>query len=517
MLSPQPHDPVIFPPQLVSKEILMNMHINAPLPVTLASLPEVVDEYEGKRDAIDAALVTLSENIKSVEALGCMGGSYTGSVFTHNSGHTPTRKNVEERLLESAWRHVYNGLNIDKIASAKDRTLFALALQNPPEFTVGNIGATFRDYLSNSRFHILKGLAECFTGLDSAYKSHSKVRIGVKGLPKRVIIANSTAEYGYGSTGRDRMRDAINALRVYQGRPHLTGGEFSDLILMAQKRLKGIPGWVFRDEYRIGDIVMYKDKTFSCIKRENAAIVVHEPDHKDSNWREVVDPEPGMVLKAFSNGNGHLSFNPATLNDINKALAEFYGEALPDAPDYEPEKQASTAVAKDLQFFWTSDAVTDHILKYINVAENAEILEPSCGDGRIMERLHGYRRNAQITGVEYDAGRVAICKQKGFAVMRANFLQLIPIEKFDLVFMNPPFYGLHWKKHVIHARKFLKPGGTLVSILPGSAFYDGHLDDLGVNDRGYDHNAWRDLPVASFSEAGTNVPTGFITLRRPLR
>lgn len=74
--------------------------------------------------------------------------------------------------------------------------------------------------------------------------------------------------------------------------------------------------------------------------------------------------------------------------------------------------------------------------------------------------------------------------------------------------------GLHWKKHVAHALRFLKPrdpeqrfgrggAGRLVAILPASAWYDGHLDEFG--------GKWTDLPVASFAESGTNVPTGFFT------
>lgn len=69
--------------------------------------------------------------------------------------------------------------------------------------------------------------------------------------------------------------------------------------------------------------------------------------------------------------------------------------------------------------------------------------------------------------------------------------------------MNPPFYGRHYVKHVQHALRFLKPGGTLVSILPATAHYDH--DEL--------KGEWRDLPVASFADAGTNVPTGLLRMR----
>ena len=53
-----------------------------------------------------------------------------------------------------------------------------------------------------------------------------------------------------------------------------------------------------------------------------------------------------------------------------------------------------------------------------------------------------------------------------------------------------PLYGRHYAKHVRHALKFLKPGGTLTAILPATARYDhGELDDL--------HPRWDDLPVGA--------------------
>jgi hypothetical protein len=84
-----------------------------------------------------------------------------------------------------------------------------------------------------------------------------------------------------------------------------------------------------------------------------------------------------------------------------------------------------------------------------------------------------------------------------------------------MVVMNPPFNGTHWRKHLDHARKFVKPAdpeqrfgrrgaGCVICILPATAYYDGHLDDL--------NGQWQDLPVASFAASGTNVPTGFFTL-----
>ena len=74
---------------------------------------------------------------------------------------------------------------------------------------------------------ILRGLAEVFCSLDPAYRSHSKVKVGVAGLPKRVIL-RSVGDYG--AWGTDRLRDVLNALAAYQRLPLVTWPELRALL-----------------------------------------------------------------------------------------------------------------------------------------------------------------------------------------------------------------------------------------------------------------------------------------------
>ena len=234
-----------------------------------------------------------------------------------------------------------------------------------------------------------------------------------------------------------------------------------------------------------------------------------------SRYEREADPKTiqtvgrGIWLKRFKNGNGHLFFGPDALRDINLALAEFYGDVLADCPNADearPSKRQSTEVSKDLQFYPTPQAVIDRVLSDIDL-RGKRILEPSCGDGRIMDAMR--KAGATACGVEIDRTRANICKDKGFGVIVGNFLEVIPNADlmFDAVIMNPPFYGRHYAKHVRHALKFIKPNGTLIAILPATARYDhGELDAL----RPY----WRDLPIGAFSESGTNICTTVATIRK---
>jgi SAM-dependent methyltransferase len=378
-------------------------------------------------------------------------------------------------LLKSAWKHVYDGLNIDRLSSPADKDQWRRALESPAPFTLDNIRGTFGKFILDPRGNILRGLAEVFCGLDQAYKSHDKVKIGVAGLPKRVVLHG----FGnYSSSGRDRVGVILNALACYQNKP-----------LVSHREL----------------VALMNDENALLTRREFPATRYEQAGET---------PGRGVRLRHFKNGNGHLFFEPDTLRDINRALAEFYGEVLPDTTDEKPtKKQASTAVSKDLQYYPTARAVVDAVLDRFASLEGKRILEPSCGCGRFMDALR--KRGARPFGIEVDATRAAHTRARGHSVLTANFLESRPSAEFDMVVMNPPFYATHYAKHVRHAVDFLRPGGTLVAVLPVTARHHGLLDDLIPKPRWSCDSAWSDLPVGSFSESGTNINTTVLTIHKP--
>lgn len=439
----------------------MNIHVDpvGAVPALQRSLSDVVAEYEHKRAAVPAALATFNAAADTLKMAATVGGTWGNSRIDTGSIH---ERELTDSLLKSAWRHVYDGLNIERICSASDKRRFEQAMENPAPFTIENIRGTFGKFILDPRGNILRALAEVFCNLDPAYKSHDKVKIGVAGLPKRVIIGNVN-DYGW---GRDRIKDMLNALAAYQGKPLVEHHEIAALLRDECALLVG-------GKKPLG----YRDELVNVVAR-------------------------GVRLRRFANGNGHLFFEPDTLRDINRALAEYYGDVLPDTTDERPTaKRAGTAVAKDLQYYPTPAAVVSEVLSNVYPIKGQRVLEPSCGCGRFMDALR--KEGAQVFGIEVDAGRAAICRAKGHRVMQGNFLDSAPVADYDLVVMNPPFYGRHYAKHVEHALAFLKPGGTLVAILPATARYDHGFKPEG---------RWQDLPVGSFSESGTNINTAVLRL-----
>ena len=430
------------------------------VPALRVSLRELVAEYDEKLAAIPEAIRAYSAAKTALDGACCIGGSYAGSAISGYSG--PAQFQMEALLLQSAWRHVYRGLQIDQIASAQDKRRFEQMLAKPPAFSIEAIRDQFGAYLLDPRHHILRGLAEVFCDLDPAYRSHSKVKVGVAGLPKRVILSNVG---GYGAWGTDRLRDVLNALAAYQGKPLVDWQELDALL-------------------------------------KNGEACLTETEVPQKYGAPIKTHARGVRLKRFANGNGHLFFEPETLKDINRALAEWYGDVLPDVDERPTKARASTAVAKDLQYYPTPAALAERIVGNLYIRKGDRVLEPSCGCGRLLDALRA--AGADVLGIEVDPGRAAEARAKGHHVQTANFLETVPTGDFDRVVANPPFSGTHYHKHVEHALRYLKPGGTLTAILPATARYDHGLLD----------GSWQDLPVGSFSESGTNVNTVVLTMHR---
>lgn len=447
---------------------------------------ELVAEYEAKVAAIPEVVAAYEEANRAVLRASTIGGTFPG--MTLDTGRIGER-DLASSLLKSAWRHCWALYELGDIASADKKKRVSHMFEAPPPFTVDNIRDQIGDLVADPWGSILKGMAEVFADLDPAYKSHEKVKIGVKGLPKRVVLGGFSSSYS--GWGMDKARDIINALAAYQSKPLVTHMEMSILE---------------RNEQALKDGGEYLDP--------------FESHHVHRRRAEAGDPPKvvkvigrGIWLKKFKNGNGHLFFSPDALRDINRALAEFYGDVLADCPDADEERpapRASTAVAKDLQYYPTPTAVVARMIEDIAYrAKGARVLEPSCGCGRIMDAIRA--AGASCVGVEVDRGRAEEARSKGHAVHVGNFLNVFPphleADLYDFVVMNPPFYGKHYAKHVRHALRFLKLGGTLVSILPATARYDhGLLDDLKPS--------WRDLPVGSFAESGTNISTTIATIHK---
>ena len=76
----------------------------------------------------------------------------------------------------------------------------------------------------------------------------------------------------------------------------------------------------------------------------------------------------------------------------------------------------------------------------------------------------------------------------------------------DCVLMNPPFSKGQDVAHILHALKFLKPGGRLVALCAAGPRQQAELRPLATT--------WEELPGDTFASQGTNVRAALMMVQR---
>jgi predicted RNA methylase len=176
------------------------------------------------------------------------------------------------------------------------------------------------------------------------------------------------------------------------------------------------------------------------------------------------------------------------------------------------EISARKSVAQEFGFFPTPAAVVDEVLQRASIEPGMLVLEPSAGTGSIA-------REACIAGgivdcIELLPRNIADLRAAGFAhsVIEADFLLIEPEAKYARIVMNPPFAARADVRHVMHALRFLAPGGRLVAVMSaGVTFRTDRLTNEFRDEIERRGGEIEKLPEGSFKESGTGVNTVIVT------
>lgn len=177
---------------------------------------------------------------------------------------------------------------------------------------------------------------------------------------------------------------------------------------------------------------------------------------------------------------------------------------------------------QELGDFPSPPAVVETLLARAQIEQGMLALEPSAGSGAIAVPMakagaivHCFEINK--SHAEKLASRL-LATAPEYMVKYGDFLEVDPLKAnfrgdlYDRIVMNPPFAKQADVRHVLHALKFLAPGGRLVSVMSaGITFRTTSLtrelreviDALGEIET---------LPEGSFAESGTMVNTVIVTI-----
>lgn len=168
-------------------------------------------------------------------------------------------------------------------------------------------------------------------------------------------------------------------------------------------------------------------------------------------------------------------------------------------------------IPQDFGYFPTPAPVVTRLIELANVGGNSRLLEPSAGRGNIASAFKGI---AFIDCIELLPDNAAHLRALGYfdSVTEADFLTVEPNPIYDNIVMNPPFAKQDDIKHVMHASRFLAPGGRLVSVMSAGVMFrqDRRTTEFRefVEARG---GVFEDVPEGAFKSSGTMVNTVIVT------
>lgn len=206
------------------------------------------------------------------------------------------------------------------------------------------------------------------------------------------------------------------------------------------------------------------------------------------------------------------------------------GEGDVDAAIEQVLATGEVLVAKsDLCFFPTPVALARRLVKAIGVEPGHVVLEPSAGTGRIVDAINeaggisqAAERDPKMRAALKGRARWVYDVESYRPVRPTDVDDFMTISSdntaYDRVAMNPPFTksGLgDGLDHVLHALKFLKPGGKLGAIMPQGVVFRQDRRHRAFREELAQHDAsYTDLPEGAFKESGTGVRTVLVVAER---
>lgn len=121
-------------------------------------------------------------------------------------------------------------------------------------------------------------------------------------------------------------------------------------------------------------------------------------------------------------------------------------------------------------FFPTPTPLAKHIVSIADIQPGMSVLEPSAGAGHIADEVP---KDANLICVERNYHLAEVLRGKKYKTVYTDFLTWGPGQKFDRIFMNPPFENLVDIDHVMKAHNHLANAGKMVAIMGAGAFFRG--------------------------------------------
>lgn len=178
--------------------------------------------------------------------------------------------------------------------------------------------------------------------------------------------------------------------------------------------------------------------------------------------------------------------------------------------------QGEDNLKKDYQFFATPSSLADHIVQLAHIRDGDTILEPSAGQGAILEAINGVTDIVPDCIELMETNRIILNQRfrvglKGRLIGQEfdhDFMKA-PILQYSKIIANPPFTKNQDIDHIQKMWDCLKPNGTIVCIMSNSWITGSQRKQVEfrawLHRMGTTETMIASIPSGTFEESGTMV------------
>jgi phospholipid N-methyltransferase len=172
---------------------------------------------------------------------------------------------------------------------------------------------------------------------------------------------------------------------------------------------------------------------------------------------------------------------------------------------------------KDFQFFATPSKLANRLVGLAEIESHHTILEPSAGQGAIIEAIHNLIGNITVSYYELMPQNRDILNKKNLSLnyIGEDFLEDDEKIKFDRIIANPPFTKNQDIEHFMKMYECLNENGILVCITSTSWKRGSQKKQLAFKEFLENNNAEIiEIKEGEFKESGTSVATLIVKIAK---
>jgi predicted RNA methylase len=171
---------------------------------------------------------------------------------------------------------------------------------------------------------------------------------------------------------------------------------------------------------------------------------------------------------------------------------------------------------KEYQFFATPDELANKLVKLANIKKGETILEPSAGQGAIINAVARLFQTSKVDCYELmDVNQSFLRKNNNAHLLGSDFLTSDVEKKYDVIIANPPFAKNLDVEHIRAMYERLSKKGRIVTVASKHWQMSDNRKEKEFRNWLEEIGAYvEEIPTGTFAESGTQIGACIIIINK---